>query len=310
MRAAAAEVASGAGRVRIARDRIPEYARSLPLDLVPQQLDPEFHYTGDHERTAAFVIVLDAVNFGSGYFPHLHRRDQRSGYHHVARALTEQWRRRPLEARELAAISPERCAVIFGQPQEGPAFELMTLFAAALNGLGQHLLERRSGSAVGLVESAQGSAVRLAALLAEVPFFDDVHDWRGRPVPIYKRAQITPADLSLALGGQGLGEFDDLEQLTIFADNLVPHVLRMDGILEFDPALLERIEREQLLVSGSAEEVEMRACAIHAAELIVAELTAAGVPIRAMDLDNLLWNRGQAPDYKSRPRPRCRSVYY
>ncbi len=296
--------------MRVDGDRIHAYAASLPLELVPQQLEPEFHFHGEPEATAAFVVVLDTVNFGSGYFPHLRRRDRQSGYFHVARALTERWQRGPLNAEELAVLSPEDCADIFDQPLEGPAFELMTLFAAALNALAMHLQDHYGGSFGALIESADRSAENLAGLLGRIPFFDDVHEWRGQQVPIYKRAQITAADLSLALGGRGLGEFRDLERLTVFADNLVPHVLRLDGVLEFDSLLVERIEREELLVSGSTEEVEMRACAIHAAELIVSELAKQGKQLRAMDLDNLLWNRGQGPDYKSRPRPRCRSVYY
>ena len=56
----------------------------------------------------------------------------------------------------------------------------------------------------------------------------------------------------------------------MFADNLVPHVLRLDGILRFDPELVARIDREELIEHGSAEEVEIRACAVHAVELLVA----------------------------------------
>ena len=67
----------------------------------------------------------------------------------------------------------------------------------------------------------------------------------------------------------------------------------------------ERIEREELLSSGSEEEVEMRACAVQAVELIKAETGRT-----AMELDHLLWNRGQGAEYKARPRPRCRSVFY
>ncbi len=297
--------------VGVARNRIPGYAAGLALQNVPAQLDPEVHFQGVEEATAAFVVTLDAVNFGSGYFPHLRRRDGRSGYFHVARALTGHFRRYgPLSASELEALTPAACAVIFDQPLEGPAGELMTLFAAAQNALGRALRERWAGSFVRLIEEAQGSAERLAGLLASVPFYDDVHRYRGFQVPIYKRAQITPSDLFLALDGRGLGAFQDLHRLTIFADNLVPHVLRLDGILEFDAGLLDRIERRELMVSGSEEEVEMRACAIHAVELVGAEMRRAGVAVRSMDLDNLLWNRGQGPEYKARPRPRCRSVYY
>ena len=53
------------------------------------------------------------------------------------------------------------------------------------------------------------------------------------------------------------------------------------------------------------EEREIRACAVHACELIAARLE---LPPR--DLDVMLWNRGQASRYKARPRHRTRTVYY
>lgn len=311
VRSAAAEVARSARWVRVRSEGMAAHAAGLAADEVPSQLDPSVHFYGAPEETAAFVITLDAINFGSGYFPHLRRRDGRSGYFHVARSLKEAFELRgPLGPADLERLTAEDCASIFDQPSEGPAFELMGLFARALNDLGRFLDERHRGSFVALVESAGRSAERLAGELSEMPFFADVHDYRGLRVPIYKRAQITPADLSLALGGAGLGEFADLDRLTIFADNLVPHVLRLDGLLEFDPGLAERIERGELLSSGSEEEVEMRACAIHAAEGLRAELESRGRRLRSMDVDNLLWNRGQRPAYKARPRPRCRSVFY
>ncbi len=116
----------------------------------------------------------------------------------------------------------------------------------------------------------------------------------------YKRAQIVPSDLALA----GVAEFDDLDRLTIFADNLVPHVLRCDGVLVYDEPLAARIDAGEILPPGGPER-EIRACALHACELI-AQRT--GVPPRA--IDGWLWNRGQAPAYKARPRHRCRTVFY
>ena len=125
-----------------------------------------------------------------------------------------------------------------------------------------------------------------------MPFFDDLGFW--------KRAQITANDLALA----GVAEFYDLDRLTIFADNLVPHVLRVDGVLRYDPALAARIDAGELLPPGE-EEREIRGCAVHACELI-AERT--GMPPRPIDI--ALWNRGQAPRYKSVPRHRTRTVFY
>jgi hypothetical protein len=125
-----------------------------------------------------------------------------------------------------------------------------------------------------------------------MPFFDDKGFW--------KRAQITANDLQLA----GIADFPDIDRLTIFADNLVPHVLRVDGVLRYDEGLATRIDSGELLEPGD-EEREIRACAVHACELIAAELH---VPPRTLDV--WLWNRGQGERYKRVPRHRTRTVYY
>jgi hypothetical protein len=151
----------------------------------------------------------------------------------------------------------------------------------------------------------------LISVLEAMPFFRDVSNCDGIEVPFYKRAQLTAADLSLALGGRGLGAFDDLDRLTIFADNLVPHVLRIDGVLSYDEELSARIDREELLVAGSMEEVEIRACAVHAVEMMRQALAREGMRVTSMGLDFVLWNRGQERHYKTvKPRHRARSVYY
>jgi CO/xanthine dehydrogenase Mo-binding subunit len=142
-------------------------------------------------------------------------------------------------------------------------------------------------------------------------FFRDVQRYDGMDVPFYKRAQLTAADLSLALARRGLGAFGDLDRLTIFADNLVPHVLRVDGVLSYDAGLAARIDREELIAAGSAEEVEIRACALHAVELTREALGRDGRAVTAMGLDYVLWNRGQERHYKTiKPRHRARTVYY
>ncbi|MCX5833911.1 MAG: hypothetical protein NTV99_05285, partial [Deltaproteobacteria bacterium] len=114
-----------------------------------------------------------------------------------------------------------------------------------------------------------------------------------------------------AFGGDGWGRFDDLDRLTIFADNLVPHVLRVDKILAYDVHLASRIDREELIPAHSQEEIEIRACSVHAVELMVQALRESGENVTAMNLDYLLWNRGQEPYYKNiGPRHRTRTVFY
>jgi hypothetical protein len=186
--------------------------------------------------------------------------------------------------------------------------ELMALFATALNDLGQLLRVKYDGRVERMIGAAGGSAEKLMGVLVEMPFFGDVSEYAEMVVPFYKRAQLTAADLSIALAGRGLGAFSDLDRLTIFTDNLVPHVLRVDGVLKYDVELAGRIDREELIAAGSAEEVEIRACAVHAVELMRAAL---GGRVTAMGLDYVLWNRGQERAYKAvKPRHRARSVYY
>jgi hypothetical protein len=69
---------------------------------------------------------------------------------------------------------------------------------------------------------------------------------------------------------------------------------------------VERIERNELIDHGSREEVEIRACALHAVELIVAARPATC----AADADQLLWLRGQEARYKAVPRHRSRCTAY
>lgn len=321
IRRACRTVSQRATFVCIDPSRVPAYARSLPLDaLSAPSLDPAHHHVGTPEDTLTFVLILDAVNFGSGYFPHLVKRPGLSGYLTVATSLKEWFEARHAKpapathvADELAEITADDCAGILAQPVQPatePIGELMSLFALALNGLGMYVCEHFAGRFSDLVEAADHSAEKLVALLERMPFYRDVHRYGDIEVPFYKRAQITAADLSVALRDHPWGRFDDVKELTIFADNLVPHVLRMDGLLQYDPELVARIERDELIPSGSPEEIEIRACGLTAVEMLVEQFRTQGTDLCARDLDYYLWNRGQQPRYKSKPRHRTRCVYY
>jgi hypothetical protein len=302
VRTQAKAVSKSARFVRVQTDAIEAYAASLPLDAVAKpELDAATHYLGPPEATLAYVLTLDAINFGSGYFPKLHKRPGLSGYFTVAASLKDAYDADgPLSAEHLQALSASACARMFGQTaNDDPAVaELMGLFSRALNDLGSYVTVRFGGSFGALVSAAQGSAERLVSILVEMPFYQDVG--------FYKRAQLTASDLAVA----NVAQFGDLDKLTIFADNLVPHVLRVYGILGYERELLERIDREELIPAGSPEEREIRACAVHSVELIAAALRHTGKHVTVMQLDYLLWNRGQLPAYKAHKRHRTRTVFY
>jgi Potential Queuosine, Q, salvage protein family len=266
---------------------VADRARFVSIDLDAFREPPEVA-ADPPGGSADHVLQLDTINFGSGWFPTLRKRPGCSGYFTVAWALADRWRDHgswsPAQLRSLDA------ATVAGVLGQDPGHGLMALYAEALRDLGEFLGERPP---LEVVAGARGSAERLAQTLAAgMPFYDDRGFW--------KRAQIVPNDLALA----GVADFEDLDRLTIFADNLVPHVLRLDGVLRYDEVLARHIDAGELLPPGEQER-EIRACALHACEQIAART---GVPPRLLDV--WLWNRGQGPRYKAVPRHRTRTVFY
>ncbi|MFI5215673.1 MAG: queuosine salvage family protein [Candidatus Limnocylindria bacterium] len=313
IRAACAEVARRAQQVRIDPERLRAFCAELLAESGrPAGLDPAHHLLGRGGDTLAYVITLDAINFGSGWFPYLEKRPGLSGYFTVASALRERFEAKgPWSASELASLDAAELARVLGQPPGSPdRTELMELFARALRDLGRFLEERHGGRFEGVVERAGGSCAALVQELTVMPLYRDVERYEELEVPFYKRAQLTAADLAAAFGGEGPGRFRDLAELTLFADNLVPHVLRREGVLRYAPSLAERIDRGEAIEAGAPEEVELRAASVHAVECCVAEARRLGEDLTAQQLDYRLWTRGQRPEYKAHPRHRTRTSFY
>ena len=270
-----AELATAARHVRINTE-----AEIAPGGI--SGLDATLHFLeGSREDVARYVLILDSINFGSGWFHELGTATEA-----LTTALTAHTRERgePWRAAELRALDVAAVGSVLGLDT---AHQLTRLYAAALNHLGLFLGE--SPALRVLEPTAEGVAERLTAM----PFFDDVG--------FFKRAQIAANDLHLA----GVIEFPDIDRLTIFADNLVPHVLRLDGVLVYSDELAELIDRGVELPAGGEHERELRACAVHACEGL-----ARRVGVAPAVLDNWLWNRGLQPPYSERPAHVTRTVYY
>jgi hypothetical protein len=299
--------------VRIDMDALETFAARLAREpWAGEDLDPAHQYVGEGVDRLSFLIALDAINFGSGWFPALRKRDGMSGYRTVAVACKEKFQAEgPISGAMLRETTTEGMADLLGQDLRDPEVaELMALYARAWRDLGSWLLEHHGDRFEIAVESAGHSAAKLVQSLTEMPLYRDVLRYEELEVPFYKRAQITAADLSRGFGSRGFGRFDDLDALTLFADNLVPHVLRCEGVLVYAESLAARIDSEQLLQVGSPEEVEIRAVAVEAVERLVSALGRLERPTTAWALDGILWNAGQDPEIKARPRHRARCSFY
>ncbi|MFL5861322.1 MAG: queuosine salvage family protein [Solirubrobacteraceae bacterium] len=301
LREACALVAARAGSVSIVSGAVHAYAATPSAGAVSPSLPVPPGTPAEREARAAYWLTMDAINFGSGWFPTLRKRPGVSGYTTIATALEDQFRDGAWSAADLTRMTAAGLGPALGQD---PDHELMALYATSLRDLGEHVIAGYDGHFAAVVDAAGGSAVSLARCLGRWASFADCSRYGDIEIPFLKRAQIAAADLARA----GVVEFADLHRLTMFADNLVPHVLRLDGVLRFDSELAGRIAREELIDHGSDEEVEIRACAVHAVELVVA----ASPPPHptAARLDQILWQRGQQPQYKASPRHRSRCTAY
>jgi Potential Queuosine, Q, salvage protein family len=301
VRSACSWVVGRARDVTVLESQIESYACTLATDG-ETGLDPATHFSGgDAEAQTAFVLCLDAINFGSGWWPTIRKRAGCSGYETIATGLTKRFRANgPWTCEQLVGLSTNEVARVLGQAREHP---LIGQFTACLRDLGAHVQAEHRGRFTGVLDVAGGSAVALVNLLAGWDAFADVSLYDGREVPFYKRAQIAAADINRA----GVAELDGEERLTAFADNLVPHVLRLDGVIRLDPALARAIDSGELLVHGSPAEVELRASAVHAIELLSDACDRRLCPAQ---IDAILWNRGREQRYKAVPRPRSRSTAY
>jgi hypothetical protein len=85
VRSFCAAIAASARWVRIDLDRLGAVG-----EAPPPELDPERHYLeGSAEDVASYMLTLDAINFGSGWFPTLRKRPGCSGYFTVAWSLAD-----------------------------------------------------------------------------------------------------------------------------------------------------------------------------------------------------------------------------
>jgi hypothetical protein len=296
VRAACAWVAERARSVRINEEAIAEYAAGLPQPAADDERPP--FSDADPETAAAFAICMNAINFGSGWWPTIRKRPGHSGYATIAAGVIERFSDEgPWSARELREMDPKKIAAIVGQDPEHP---LMGQFSMALENVGDQIDKQFDGRFSGPGQKAE-SIPALVEIFASWEAFADVSTYEGRAVPFFKRAQLAAADLCRA----EIVDLPGFNRLTAFADNLVPHVLRLDNVISLAPGFASSLDKTVLVPHGAPAEIELRACAVHAVELLS---SASKIP--PAEIDGILWNRGRDSRYKSVPRPRSRNTAY
>ncbi|MEK7172784.1 MAG: queuosine salvage family protein, partial [Patescibacteria group bacterium] len=302
-------------QVKINQMAIERLAKKIKAQPLPAW-DTTIHSAGNPQETVQYIFLLDSLNFcfwsdkGQPRWTITHRAKQINGYFALALALKKALKKYPiLDANFLAKISRQNLADIFAA-SNGQTIPLFENRLAITRQTGSVLAKKYNGQASNIIKAANKSANKLIELiLRDFPSFRDTAVFNGKKIYLLKRAQILTGDIWGSLGGQGLGEFNDIDQLTCFADYKIPQILHYFNVLEYAPQLLQKIKNETLITAGSSTEVEIRANAIWAIEMLKNDLAKLGRNLPSFQIDWILWNMAQKIKLPA-PYHKTRTIYY
>jgi Queuosine salvage protein len=184
-----------------------------------------------------------------------------------------------------------------------------------LNEVGAVLVERYDGRFHRFVKDcapamySDGDGI-LERLVAEFPRFNDVSDYHGHAVEVYKLAQLGLWMLHRVLHTSGVWSLLDLNDMTAFADYIVPVGLNVLGILEYADDLEGRIEAGEMIERDSDEEIEIRAHTLYATALLTDAVNAIRPSDKQLlipEIDYRLWKTYHAT---FKPHHLTRTVMY
>jgi hypothetical protein len=182
-----------------------------------------------------------------------------------------------------------------------------------LRELGQVLQQRFGGSFKSVVDESKWDALALVDLIVRncPNVFDDSAEYRGRKVGFYKRAQLLPLQLhDIFEAGLINKNISGYQELTTLADYKIPQHLRKFGILEYSPALAQKVDTLIELPEGGEEEVEIRAATIWAVEVITQELRKRFSDVAPTRVGLIFWFKGQVKSADDKPYHRTLTVWY
>jgi len=198
------------------------------------------------------------------------------------------------DGRYLESITPEQLHHVFAGNIEIP------MFAERLNILhevGAVLAQRYEGKFHNFVRDcsprlyAEGNGI-LERLVKEFPRFEDVSDYHGNRVEIYKLAQLGIWGMHLTLMPRGAWALEDAHMLTAFADYIVPVGLRVMGIFEYAPELENQINSLTQVPRNFQAEIEIRAQSLYSIARLTEEINALRPdfePLLMPQVDFRLW---------------------
>jgi len=180
-----------------------------------------------------------------------------------------------------------------------------------LREIGTNMVTKYGGNAKNLIAKANGDAQKLVELIVQnFPSFSDTAGYKEKKIYFYKRAQLLVADIYQIFGSENFGSLENMDKITACADYKLPLILRNLEILEYTPALAQKIDSKTEIQKGSPEETEIRASTIWAVEFIKEEVKKRSPQIMSFQINDDLWLATQGSNNGNKPYHRTRTIAY
>ncbi|XP_017752669.1 PREDICTED: UPF0553 protein C9orf64 homolog [Eufriesea mexicana] len=313
---------------------ITNLANTVLCDLVDRKISinnfsqSEFHPSSKHPKAVDWIFVLDTLNFSFWNEKNCNNSkwtvNCQTGYFALCAAIKRAIEEgKPIvDPNYYSQITRSEAEYIFRGDTE-TSIPLLDERVKCLRNAGKVLLEKYEGTFVNCIKRCFGSAAKLLRLIVkEFESYQDEANYRDHRVCFYKRGQILVADIWACFKGEGIGEFKDIDCITMFADYRVPQVLVHFGALRYSKPLLSKLQSDIELENGSLDEIEIRGCTIYVVEQVKNQvrtlieqrphLGLKKTDVNAIMIDHFLWDyrREHADQLESIPFHKTRCIYY
>jgi hypothetical protein len=308
----AGEVAARSQLVAINKPAVQDIARRLVRDdMALSPWDRDRHFFDGTYRTVHYLLVLHALSFclWSPDWTVEYKGRTCSGYWALVVSLRRAfgdgvaiW-----NAKGLSRMSEVELGYLLRGNGQVPHLEERV---AVLRELGSILQGRYAGDFTTGIKEAGGNALGLVEQIVEAfPFFRDEGIYQRRTVRFQQAAQSFVASLHWAFSAARWGRFKDLHGLTAPADHRLPQVLRGLDVLRYSTELARVVDGCTPLPVGSPAEIEIRAGAVWAVELLRREMESLGHSALPVALGRYLSGlAGRLPNL--RPHHLCATTSY
>ncbi|KAK9498979.1 hypothetical protein O3M35_003506 [Rhynocoris fuscipes] len=280
----------------------------------------------NEEEAVSWIFLLDALNFcfwtkqGEEKFIVELDGKQFTGYFALCAALNKALKNgvtllNPKTYKNLTLEDLQKIFVGINKKE----MPLLKERLQCLHEVGNVLETKYDGLFINCIKKANKSAVELLKIVTtDFPCFYDAATYYDKKVTFHKRAQILIGDLWCLYYGEGISEFNDIDEIAMFADYRIPQALVHFGALTYTDELMEKLKQDVILKNGSPEEVEIRGCSIEVVERVnklvheIMKENNDNYKCNSILIDNYLWfyRREYADQLDSIPYHKVLSIYY